>query len=534
MQSKGNRHFAYAGFRPAAFTLAACLLLLPSTADLFALPVYSGYRFKRNNERPLRRETRFIILHTTEGPAKGSGEKLKQNGEAHYMIDAAGRVYAVVDIRRVAYHCGLSMWNGRANLDTCSIGIAMVGYHNRDLTAAQIKSLKELIADLKRKYPGVADERILTHSMVAYGSPNQWHRRNHRGRKRCGMKMAGTALRAKLGIHAKPAYDPDVKARRLIVADKELFDILYRRASAAEEKKAEDSYSKRDGDNVIGPRRSAWDIARDAYNAPTTTYILPNGTKKTGDKITEWKSMPRGTQVLLGDAGDNPRTHKAPAAQPADAHTDKRSGASADKPTSQQANKRTNDQTKSASADNVIGPGRSAWDIAKNAYNAASTVYILPDGTRKTGNEITDWKALRKGTQVIVAPLDDDASSNGLFSAATVAIAGSKAKDLLDALVGDAWKATNTYYVTPGGAYFTGAELTPERFSGFEEGTKVLAGYRLSEPLSAKTVLWNVAGPAWNKPDTYYLFPTGSLQTGDKVNAAKLPLGTRIFLKERQ
>ena len=88
--------------------------------------------------------------------------------------------------------------------------------------------------------------------------------------------------------------------------------------------------------------------------------------------------------------------------------------------------------------------------------------------------------------------------------------------------------------LAPGGAYFTGAELTPERLSGFEEGTKVLAGYRLSEPLTAKTVLWNVAGPAWNKPDTYYLFPNGSLQQGDKVNAGKLPLNTLVFLKERK
>ena len=549
MPSKGNRRFAFAGIRLAAFPLAACLFLLASLPDLFALPVYSTYRFRRNSERPVRRETRFIILHTTEGPVKGSGEKLKQNGEAHYMVDTAGRVYAIVDPRRVAYHCGLSMWNGRSNLDTCSIGIEMVGYHNKDLTAAQIKSLKELIADLKRKYPGVADERILTHSMVAYGSPNQWHRRNHRGRKRCGMKMAGTALRAQLGIRAKPAYDPDVKARRLIVADKELFNILYRRASAAEEKKAEDSYSKRDGDNVIGPRRSAWDIARDAYNAASTTYIFPNGTKKTGDKITDWKSMPRGTQVIVGDADDNPKASaKIPTSpsKPPSSSPSKSSSTSTSKPSNQQTKQTINEKnnkmengstvqrSNGSTTDNVIGPGRSAWDIAKNAYNAASTVYVLPDGTRKTGNEITDWKALRKGTQVIVAPLDGAAGTNGLFTAATVAIAGNKAKDLLDTLVGDAWKATNTYYVTPGGAYFTGAELTPERLSGFEEGTKVLAGYRLSEPLTAKTVLWNVAGSAWNEPDTYYLFPTGTLKTGDKVNAAKLPLGTRIFLKERQ
>ena len=571
------------GGRIAPLLLGACLYFFGPAPELAAaIPVYSNYRFQRNIDRPLRRETRFIILHTTEGPAKGSGEKLKRYGEAHYMIDTAGRIYSVVDIRRVAYHCGLSMWNGRTGLDDCSIGIEMAGYHNKDLTAAQIKSLKDLIAELRRKYPGVTDERILTHSMVAYGSPNQWHRRSHRGRKRCGMKMAATSLRAKLGIRAKPAYDPDVKARRLVVADKELFDILYSRmASASAEKTAEDKYTKKDGDNVIGLRRSAWDIARDAYNAPTTTYIFPDGTRKAGDKITDWKAIPSGTKVLVGDAGDAPKTAqsttssaktpstkqvksasgnkpattkapaattpsssgksasaKAPASTPKTAEAQPAKGSTA-KPTNgstvQPSNGSTVQRSNGSTADdNVIGPGRSAWDIAKNAYNAASTVYVFPDGTRKTGAEITDWKAIRKGTQVIVASLDGDAGTNGLFTAATVAMAGEAAKGLIDSLVGDGWNATNTFYITPSGTHFTGSELTPERLAAFEEGTKVLAGYRMVGPLTAKTVLWNLTGDAWNKPDTYYLFPNGSVQTGDKVNAGKLPPNTLIFLKERK
>ncbi len=567
-----NRRTILAGGRRAASLFATCLFLAFAAADLTAaIPLYSSYKFERNSERPVRRETRFIILHTTEGPAKGSGEKLKRYGEAHYMIDEIGRVYEIVQLKRVAYHCGLSMWNGRTNLDECSIGIEMVGFHNKDLTQAQIKALKDLIAELKRKYPGVADERILTHSMVAYGSPNQWHKRSHRGRKRCGMKMAGSSLRAKLGLRAKPAYDPDVKARRLVVADKELFAILYSRASSATaEKTAEDKYTKKDGDNVIGFRRSAWDIARDAYNAPTTTYIFPDGTRKSGDKITDWKSIPRGTKVIVGDGGDGPRaaqtpaptkapsskqvksdsgnkpaTTKPPASPPKPAETQsaksstvKQSNSQTVKPSSGQTGKppdgSTVQRSNGSTTDNVIGPGRSAWDIAKNAYNAASTIYILPDGTRKTGAEITDWKALRKGTQVIVASLDGDADTNGLFTAATVAMAGEAAKDLIDALVGDNWNATNTFYITPSGTFFAGSELTQERLAAFEEGTKVLSGYRKAGPLTAGTVLWNLTGDAWNKPDTYYLFPNGSVQTGDKVNAGKLPPNTLIFLKERK
>ena len=269
--------------------------------------IHANHRSPRNAQRPTRRSTLYIILHTTEGGARGSLAKLSANGECHYVVDLDGKIYAIIDRHRVAYHAGVSMWNGRTGLDSCTVGIEIVGYHNRELTTAQYSSLKSLLQELKGVYK-IPDENVLTHSMVAYGNPNRWQRKRHRGRKRCGMLLALPTTRAKLGLYRKPAYDPDVKAGRLVNADPELAKILYKQGPVREaEVKVVQAASAQSSSNVIGPNRSAWDIARDLYKSSGTVYIFPDGTKKTGAEIRNWKSMPAGTKVeVSGDANENP------------------------------------------------------------------------------------------------------------------------------------------------------------------------------------------------------------------------------------
>ena len=140
--------------------------------------VISAYRSPRNNQRPNRKSTLYVILHTTEGGLRGSLEKLSANGECHYVVAPDGKIYAIIDKTKVAYHCGVSMWNGRTNLDTVSIGIEVVGYHDKSQTDAQYRALKILLRELKASYR-ITDENILTHSMVAYGNPNRWQPRRH-------------------------------------------------------------------------------------------------------------------------------------------------------------------------------------------------------------------------------------------------------------------------------------------------------------------------------------------------------------------
>ena len=388
--------------------LAAALL-----APARALTITDHYS-PRNGERPKRKATTAIILHTTEGPTTGSLRKVHTNGEAHYLVDTGGKVYRIIHRDRVAYHCGRSMWEGTTDLDRFTVGIEVVGYHHKDITAAQYTALKELLAQLQQIYR-IPDERVLTHSMVAYGAPNRWHKTSHRGRKRCAMLFATPKVRARLGLTRAPSRDPDVHSGRLAVGDAFLADVLYggasKQALAAAHFTAEDR-------NIISRTRSAWDIARDAYQSPETVYVFPDGSRQRGDQIRDWKKMPAGTRVLVStESPDNP-----------------------------------------AEAVKVLGKdGATAWAVAGFEYRAPHTFYFLPDGRVLAGNAL-DEAALRSlpvGTRLLVGYVD-----GGLITPRN------RAYDIC----GTRWNLPTTYYALPDGKLVAGSTVD-ER--SIREGTRV-------------------------------------------------------------
>lgn len=213
---------------PGRLLAALLALALCASAPLAAAPLVlkDNYRSPRNKERPLRKSTTLIVLHTTEAHAKSSLNKLSERGEAHYCVVEDGTVYRIVDHNREAFHAGRSMWQGKEDCDEFSVGIEVVGHHDQAVTLQQLDALKELIARLKQHY-SITDARVVCHSHVAYGAPNAWHKKKHRGRKRCGMLFAMQSVRARLGLKTRPTADPDVRAKRLVQADPDLADVLY-------------------------------------------------------------------------------------------------------------------------------------------------------------------------------------------------------------------------------------------------------------------------------------------------------------------
>lgn len=357
-----------------------------------------------NRKRAPRRETRYILLHTTEGPAKGSLEKLHRYGEAHYMVDPGGVVYRLIDRRRVAMHAGRSMWEGLTGLDDYAIGIEVVGYHNRDITRAQIAALRELLQQLKGIYK-IPDERIIPHSMVAYGAPNRWHRRSHRGRKRCGMQFADRSLREKLGLRRQPLFDPDVKAGRLVNADPYLALALF---GTAREQTTASAHFDGDAAMVIAPGRSAWDIARDQYRSSDTRYRFPDGKELRGDQVTNWKAMPPGTRVMLP------------------------------------ATSRENEEEKLLE---IGGENGGIGDLAGDEALASTTIYFLKDGRVRQGSEMSREQVdgLPAGTRILVGYVH-----GGYVTAKRSAfdICGAK------------WNAPTTFYRFSDGRVLTGEQVT--------------------------------------------------------------------------
>ena len=202
-----------------------CLFcILQATAA--PLVIKDDFRSPRNKERHLRKATTLIVLHTTEAHAKSALNKLSERGEAHYCVVENGTVYRIVDRDREAFHAGRSMWNGKEDCDTYAIGIEVVGYHDKPVTLQQLEALRQLLAKLKQMYR-LGDAQVVCHSHVAYGAPNTWHKKKHRARKRCGMIFAMPSVRVKLGLAARPATDPDVKAKRLVQPDSYLNSVLY-------------------------------------------------------------------------------------------------------------------------------------------------------------------------------------------------------------------------------------------------------------------------------------------------------------------
>ena len=202
------------------------ILALSVAPSVFAISASTRYRSPRNPERRVRASTELIVLHTTEAPARSSLNKLSDRGEAHFCVTEDGGVFAIVDRDRVAFHAGRSMWNGKEDVDNFSIGIECVGYHDKPMPVAQLAAIRGLVKDLKAMYC-IPDERVVCHSHVAYGSPNKWQKRKHRGRKRCGMLFAMPSVRRVLELKSRPAFDADTRAGRLVVGDDYLRGVLY-------------------------------------------------------------------------------------------------------------------------------------------------------------------------------------------------------------------------------------------------------------------------------------------------------------------
>lgn len=378
-------------------------------------------RFKKR----VRSRTRLIIVHTSELELEKTlrvvsrGKSFKNGrstpgGHANYVVARNGTVYRMLDKKYRADHAGLSMWNGVSNVSDISVGIEFVGYHDAPLTDSQYRSAGLMLSILKRDY-GLQDKDILTHSQIAYGKPNPWFPKNHRGRKRCAKNFD----RARAGIGPTWPYDPDVRAG-LLSPDPMLAQVFYPGPGAVVYtwKKAPQALES----DVISKLNSAWSIAGEEYDAPTTAYILPGGKILAGDRIASrlgWDRLPVGTKVLLNQKTEQVR-----------------------------------EQAKSIIK--TISGRVTASSHAGGAYHAPSTIYFLPSGRILTGRAISDWDYLPLGTRLVVGykgPFDVTKNRTAYK------IAGAK------------YKAPGTIYHIPGRGPVQGDRISD--FSDLPKGTGI-------------------------------------------------------------
>jgi hypothetical protein len=335
---------------------------------------YLNPRFSKE----VRGETRFIIVHSTESSLPSAlrtlsrgkvryGHYATHGGHAHYLIARNGAIYRILDPKYWANHAGVSMWKGIEGLSDYSIGIELEGYHNVPFREEQYRSLKWLLDLLKKRYQ-IEDRNVLEHYRVAYSAPNRFHKERLRGRKLD--PGAGNFNRLKAGLLDSPSEDPDVMAGR-IGGTPALMPAGGHVEASEEEAEEEENVSASQSSNVISATRTAWRIAGEQYKAGTTVYGFPDGTSLRGDQIEDWSNIPAGTEVKM-----NVIEAKAK-------------------------------KLISALRAEVLFPETSTslspWKIANALYRSSFTFYLYPDGSLHGGNTISDWSSIPLRSKVLVA-----------------------------------------------------------------------------------------------------------------------------------
>lgn len=114
---------------------------------------------------------RLVILHATAGSAASALGWLcnpASKVSAHYLIDKAGRIYALVEETLAAWHAGRAAWQGETDINAISIGIELENANTGTdpYPPAQLAAAAGLCCDLCRRY-GLGPEALLRHLDVA-------------------------------------------------------------------------------------------------------------------------------------------------------------------------------------------------------------------------------------------------------------------------------------------------------------------------------------------------------------------------------
>ena len=116
----------------------------------------------------------MLVIHYTGMQSAGAAlERLCDPGSevsAHYLIDEAGEIFALVDEENRAWHAGVSSWRGEANVNSRSIGIELVNpgheFGYRAFPEAQMAALVDLAKGILSRWP-IPPRNVVGHSDVA-------------------------------------------------------------------------------------------------------------------------------------------------------------------------------------------------------------------------------------------------------------------------------------------------------------------------------------------------------------------------------
>lgn len=86
---------------------------------------------------------------------------------AHCLINREGQITQYVNFNDMAWHAGVSCFEGREKCNEFSIGIELEGSNNQPFTEAQYQTLASLTRVIMQAYPQITPERIAGHNQIA-------------------------------------------------------------------------------------------------------------------------------------------------------------------------------------------------------------------------------------------------------------------------------------------------------------------------------------------------------------------------------
>ncbi len=117
------------------------------------------------------RKIDFLVLHHVEADSADHAiEQFKfHQVSAHFLIDELGKIFQLVHENDVAYHAGVSFWNGVDGLNKSSIGIEFVNSQPfaKKFSQPQMNAGLELCRHLIAKYQ-IKAQNVVGHSDIAY------------------------------------------------------------------------------------------------------------------------------------------------------------------------------------------------------------------------------------------------------------------------------------------------------------------------------------------------------------------------------
>ena len=184
-------------------------------------------------------------------------------------------------------------------------------------------------------------------------------------------------------------------------------------------------------------------------------------------------------------------------------------------------------RTSDSQANNIISKNNSAWAIAGEDYNRATTIYKLPSGKILRGDQVEKtlgWHHIPPKTVVLLNQENTTALAKQSGPVKTIT-------NGLSAWIfaGHKYNQPSTIYFLPRGQIRKGNTIAD--WDDLPENTKLIVGYRGPFKLTGAQYAAKIAGAKFKDRRTLYYFPGRRFIPGNKIkDFSRLPAGTMVFV----